>query len=262
MSPLFEGLHHPVVVAHRGASHTAPENTIAALAAAVQSTPSLGGIEIDVQVSADGHAVLYHDEHLHRLGRPGARVEDLGVAEVTRLEIGGHRVPTLRSVLAQFLDQTRLLVEVKMYGDLEADPVLRCRRTDAILGELLELGKGAERLRVLCFDAQTLRLMHVQAPHLRYVLNLGGQLPDPSRLSEEIAAGHLSALCVDIQILQPEFVALVHGQGVPVLTYTCNRAAEVDHALACGADAILADDTAWLASYLETLPQPGLPTAS
>ena len=43
----------------------------------------------------------------------------------------GERMPTLRQVLAQFLEQKQLCVELKMHGNLDADPLIRCRRTDA-----------------------------------------------------------------------------------------------------------------------------------
>jgi len=268
MNPLFGGHRRPLVVAHRGASSAAPENTLAALAAAVHATESLGAIELDVQVSADGHAVLYHNEYLDKAGRPGQRVDDLGVAELTNLDVGswhspafaGEQMPTLQRVLAEFLKQTPLFVELKMRGNLDEEPLLRCRRTDALLGELLGLGDlAAERLMVLCFDNQSLRLMHVQAPHLGYVLNIGGHLPAPSELADEI--GHLSALCVNIKILEPDFVAFAHGRSLPVLTFTCNDPAQVDRAIACGVDAILTDDPAWLARHLETMPQRDLHTA-
>lgn len=266
MNPLFGSHPVPLVVAHRGANRIAPENTLAALAAAMQSTRSLVGIEIDVQISADGHAVLYHDHCLDKAGRPGHPVESLGVEELTSLEVRGERIPTLRSVLARFLPSTRLLVELKMYGDLEADPLLRCRRTDVLLGELMELGElAAERLQVLSFDPQTLRLMHLQAPQLHYILNVGAQPRPPTRfseLTEEAHAGHLSGLCVEIEILEPDLVALARGAGLPVLTFTCNQPAQVDRALACGVDAILSDDPVWLARYLEAQPESGLPTAS
>jgi len=261
-TPLFGSQTRPVIVAHRGASSAAPENTLSALSTAMQATRNLAGIEIDVQFSADGHAILYHDEFLDKVGRTGTRVEDLGVAQLTELEIRGERIPTLSSVLALFARPTRLLLELKVYGDLEGDPMLRCRRADALLGELLPLGKAAAKwLMVLCFDHQVLRLMHVQAPHLRYVLNIGDRLPAPEELATT-GVSHLSALCVDIEILEPDFMAFARAQGLPVLVYTCNRPAQVDRALALGVDAILADDPAWLAGYLETLPRPGLPTAS
>lgn len=111
------------LIAHRGAPTRFPENTLPGIAAA------LGGgaryLEVDVQMSADGVPVLFHDATLERLcGVPGA-VADLGLADLSRLSPGDPRhfgaryaglvIPTLRELVALWRDwpQATLFVEVK-----------------------------------------------------------------------------------------------------------------------------------------------------
>ena len=102
--------------------------------------------------------------------------------------------------------------------------------------------------------------MHLQAPNLRYILNIESHLPAPQELADDIE--HLSALCVDVNIVNPDFVAFARDQGLPVLIFTCNEPAQVDRAVALGVDAIFSDDPAWLARRLWEQQRPKLPTAS
>lgn len=105
-------------VAHRGLHDIAagiPENSRAAFGAALAAGYA---IELDVRLSADGVAVVFHDATLERLcGRPG-RVADLSAAELGRLALLGtaETPPTFAEVLALVDGRTPLLVEVKNYG--------------------------------------------------------------------------------------------------------------------------------------------------
>ncbi len=107
------------VVAHRGASHEAPENTLAAL----ERAWSLGAeaCEIDARVSFDGQVVLMHDDSAHRTGGLRRKVADLTLAELKALDVGrwkgeryrGERVPTLAEALATVPRGRTLFVEIK-----------------------------------------------------------------------------------------------------------------------------------------------------
>jgi glycerophosphoryl diester phosphodiesterase len=116
-------------IAHRGLHGRAgPENSRAAIAAAVSAGY---GIEIDLQASRDGVAMVFHDAHLDRLTRAKGPVAARTWAELTRLRLRGtsERIPTLREVLALVAGRVPLLIEVKdqshtlgpVDGRLEAD---------------------------------------------------------------------------------------------------------------------------------------------
>ena len=77
MSDWFEA-HKPLIIGHRGASGEAPENTISACSLAVQHNAD--GIEIDVQLSADGRAVVMHDATVDRTTNGIGFVSDLTVS--------------------------------------------------------------------------------------------------------------------------------------------------------------------------------------
>src|SRR5207244_7475867 len=75
-----------LIIAHRGASACAPENTIAAFRAAIDA--GADGVEFDVQLARDGVPVVIHDFDLKRTGRRGERVADLTSAELGRVDVG------------------------------------------------------------------------------------------------------------------------------------------------------------------------------
>ena len=98
--------------AHHDRARGRPENSRAAVRAAVERGY---GIEIDLQPSADGVAMVFHDDHLMRLtGQPGA-VTDRDAADLARLTLAGgdDGVPTLAEVLALVAGRVPLLIEVK-----------------------------------------------------------------------------------------------------------------------------------------------------
>src|SRR3954468_23083058 len=94
-----------LVIAHRGASGHAPENTLAAFRRAV----ALGAtfIETDLQLSRDARFVAIHDDTVNRTTNGQGKVHDLSLAELRRLDAGswfgseyaGERIPTLEEIL-------------------------------------------------------------------------------------------------------------------------------------------------------------------
>ena len=109
------------VIAHRGASGYAPENTHAAFALAAKM--GVREVEFDLQFSKDRHIVLVHDAVLDRYGFPGCRVADMTLAELKALDMGkwfgdcqfsGERIATLDEILAAFGDRFIYHAEIKV----------------------------------------------------------------------------------------------------------------------------------------------------
>src|SRR5439155_1600574 len=165
----------PLIIAHRGASGTCPENTLVAFARAA----ALGAhmIELDVQLTRDGAVVVMHDWTLERTTDGSGAVCDRTLAEIRGLDAGawfgsafrGTRVPTLAEVLAAV--GLPVNVELKPVGDdgLEARALavvesagaparvvlssfdagaverLRAFAAEATLGGLWDAGPGGEQ---------------------------------------------------------------------------------------------------------------------
>lgn len=100
-----------LVIAHRGASAEAPENTLEAFRLGLAQ--GADALELDVRITRDGVAVVMHDATLDRTTDRSGAVAELALEEVQAARAGGSaRVPTLREVLEAF-PATPLLVEIK-----------------------------------------------------------------------------------------------------------------------------------------------------
>lgn len=118
----------PLVVAHRGASRIAPENTLAGFRAAVEL--GADAIELDVQRCADGHLVILHDLTLERTTDGFGPVAARSLSELKRLDAGrwfgtrfaGERIPTLEEALEAIPRNVVLFVELKLPAPPEPAP--------------------------------------------------------------------------------------------------------------------------------------------
>ncbi len=150
----------PLVVAHRGASSLAPENTMAAVRKALELNVDI--IEIDVHRSYDGELVVIHDDTVNRTTSGKGRVKDFTLDELKKLDAGrwfklsfwGERIPTLREVLEETKDKTVLLIELK--GE----------RTEVRTVELVrELGME-DQVIIQSFDFQQVQKVKQKAPEI------------------------------------------------------------------------------------------------
>ncbi|MFI1567325.1 glycerophosphodiester phosphodiesterase [Streptomyces sp. NPDC020490] len=243
----------PVVVAHRGASAYAPENTLPAVDAA--ALLGVSWVENDVQRTKDGELVVIHDDSLRRTtdaeqvfpGRAPWKVKDFTAAEIARLDAGswfgpayaGTRVPTLEQYLRRVgVHRQSLLLEIKspeLYPGIE-------RQTLKVLGNegWLDHRHLAARLVVQSFSAGSLRIVHDLEPGVRTAL-LGtpavSDLPayaaftdgiNPSYAS--VSAGYVSAV---------HALTGPHGSPLSVFIWTVDDVNTARRAAGYGVDGVI-----------------------
>lgn len=105
----------PLIIGHRGASAYAPENTLAAFGLAADQ--GADGIELDVQLSADGRLVIIHDFNVARMTGGVGRVSELTVQELQAFDAGaGQVIPTLDELFAMLGPRVLYDIEVKYFG--------------------------------------------------------------------------------------------------------------------------------------------------
>jgi glycerophosphoryl diester phosphodiesterase len=110
------------IMAHRGSAKAAPENTLAAFRQAI--TDKADWIELDVQETADGQVVVFHDSDFMKLSRVNLKIWDATMDKLKEIDIGSwfapqfsaERVPTLADVLNECRDRIRVNIELKYYG--------------------------------------------------------------------------------------------------------------------------------------------------
>jgi glycerophosphoryl diester phosphodiesterase len=111
-----------LIIAHRGSSWTAPENTLAAFRLAAEQRTDF--IELDVQESADGQVLVAHDSDLMKVAREATKIWEGDAATLRAVDIGSYkdpsfaaeRVPTLAEALAVCMGKCKVVVELKSYG--------------------------------------------------------------------------------------------------------------------------------------------------
>ena len=139
----------PLVIGHRGASAEAPENSMAAFSLALRY--GADGIELDVQLSADGVPVVMHDARVDRMTSGRGLVADLPLAALQALEMAqGERIPTLAEVLATFGSQLLYNIEVKDFGWRE-------RGTETAVAHLITTHHLEDNVLVSSFNPLALR---------------------------------------------------------------------------------------------------------
>jgi glycerophosphoryl diester phosphodiesterase len=162
-----------MVIAHRGFSDVAPENTVPAMKAAAQAGADL--VEFDVQRTADGHLIVVHDTTFSRTTDvatvfPGREADPVGaftLAEVRQLDAGSWKGPQFARTRVPTLDQ--LLTAIRPTGSgllLELkDPALYPGYESQVAGALASHGFiHSGRVYVHSFDASSLAAFHQVAP--------------------------------------------------------------------------------------------------
>lgn len=237
----------PLAIAHRGYSGKFPENTLTAFDAALEYP--IDGMEFDVQITADGVPIIFHDGNLRRVNKSLAMVRFRSAEQMARLDYGrwfdprfsGTGMLDLETFLTHYRGRGRLLLELK----IENGRTRQARRRLLVETVVAQVrAKQAEHsVEVLCFDLETLRECHQLAPELPCVLN-------QSKAAVIADAAFLSAYSCSVRALHADFVRDVHALGKPVYCFTVNDEKRLNHALGAGVDAVMSDHTPWLLDQL------------
>ncbi|GAA4036220.1 hydrolase [Allokutzneria multivorans] len=226
-------------IAHRGASHDAPENTLAAMRLGVRMGADL--VETDVQRTKDGHLVLMHDTTLARTtdveqvfpARAPWKIADFTLAEIKRLDAGswknpkfaGERVPTLPELLRVLApSKAGLLLEAKapeLYPGIERE-ITR------------QLGAWPVHAQVQSFNWPWIKAYRALSP--KAVLGVLGtpkveELAEIARYSDQVNPPHASATA--------DYVAAVHKHRMKVNVWTVDTADLMRALIARKADGII-----------------------
>lgn len=223
----------PLVTYHRGDCSIAPENTMPAFRSAILKKGDR--IELDVQMTKDGVAVVTHDTNLRRCTGKNAKVYDLTFAEVEQLDAGswfstrfaGTRIPSLEEVLQLCRGKIDLNVEIKPSA---ATPTLEAE-TVRLLREY-----GFEGHCVITSQSyETLHKVKELAPDIPtgYILALGVgnyyDLPDADFFS------------VETTFITSGMVNQIHLRGKTVSAWTIDREEDAKHMMELGADDLITD---------------------
>jgi glycerophosphoryl diester phosphodiesterase len=251
------------VIAHRGASGTFAEHTLAAYQLAIEQ--GADGLECDVRLTADGHLVCVHDRTVDRTSNGRGVVSTLELAQLTELDFGGWKlggseeadwtspehtsVLTLERLLELHADAGRrveLAIETKhptRYAGLVEKRLLELLRRFGLVPEGPGPGpraadEPASPVRIMSFSQLSLRRVRQMAPQLPTVFLMervlpwlrDGSLPHGARIA---GPG------IDLVRANPGYVAALHRAGHRVHVWTVDEPEDVELCLRLGVEAII-----------------------
>ena len=230
------------IIAHRGASASAPENTMAAVREAIEA--GADWVEIDVQETADGEVVVFHDSDFMKLAGVDLKIWDATIDQLRDIDIGSsfdasfkdERVPTLDEVLAACKGKVGVNIELKYYGhdesleqrvldivdarDMSRDVIYMSLKLDAV-----------KKMKQLKPDAQVGLLMSVSAGDLQSL--------------------EADFLAVNANFVDRRFVKRAHEVNKDVYVWTVNDAIAMSSMVGRGVDGLITDKPALAKSVLQ-----------
>lgn len=226
------------IYAHRGASGTYPENTLAAFQATAQL--DIHGVEFDVHLTKDGELVVIHDEKVDRTSDGTGYVKDLSLAELRAFDFGswfstefaGEKIPTLEEVLGIF-QTTSHHINIELKSDIFAYEGMGQK----VLYEIEKMGM-ADRVVISSFDHEAVREFKKAAPHVEVAILTMEVLVDAYDYARVIPA---DALHIFLPTAMRKMAKEALVKGAILRVYTVN---EEEHAQALqqvGVHAIFTD---------------------
>ncbi|MEM1445530.1 MAG: glycerophosphodiester phosphodiesterase [Planctomycetota bacterium] len=259
-------MNEPLIIAHRGASYEAPENTLAAFALAWAQDAD--GFECDVWLTGDGHVVCLHDADTGRVGNAGGDkgsglpVMETTFADLQAVDVGrwkderfaGQTPPLLREVLKLVGPRQRVFVEIK---SKDGSGILAA---PAVVAVIDESGLPPEQITIISFDADVVAWVKEQRPawtvnwltSFRRHAGVGRWSPsidEVLRTLRETGADGLGCKAVFSQVTR-SFVARLREQGYGFHLWTINEPDVARRAVELAVDSITTDRPAYIRQSL------------
>lgn len=224
----------PLIIAHRGASAEAPENTLAAFRRALASQAD--AIELDVHLTRDGIPVVFHDDNLRRLTGVRGRLSGKTWLELKPLRVlkSAEGIPRLADVLA--FTRRRIVVQIELKRGAAVAPVVaaikKARAARWVILASFESGLVAEAARL--------------APTIpRMLIADGGR--SLASIARQLRACAADGLSIDHRVLRSAAdVVFFQARGFSVWCWTVNETRAATRLMAWGVDGLLGDNPALL----------------
>lgn len=245
-------------VAHRGGSHLAPENTMAAFRTAL--TLPIDAIECDVQMSRDGRAIIFHDYTVERLTDGEGNILDLDFAALRSLNAAAHfrdgwpqmqKIPTLQEVLKFAKGRTFVYIEIKFakrdgaysrYPNIAETVVQEVRAANML-----------DKVLIISFDWPMLMQIKSLEPLLQTgaIVSSSQWKPEVDEtqggkqaaeiLVSQLATLHVDWVNLDKELFSETILATVHQHHLKLGLWTVNTLEELQRFADAGVDSLTSD---------------------
>ncbi|MCA9375552.1 MAG: glycerophosphodiester phosphodiesterase [Candidatus Doudnabacteria bacterium] len=228
----------PLLVAHRGASAFAFENTMASFDKAIEQGTKI--VEFDVQMTRDRQLIVFHDTDIDRLTWGSGMVHHFSLKEVRKLRILGEAgIPTLEEVVSTYKDKVKFFVEIKDIPEA-VDDVLELLASHGILDDVLICSFDEEVLRKARAKSKTVTLGYLRwtvwKKHIAFAKSLD-----------------LDAIHANDVFLTKAHVQRIHEAGLKAIAWTPTWKWWVRRALRMGVDGLVTNRVDVARTVVETL---------
>jgi glycerophosphoryl diester phosphodiesterase len=233
------------VTAHRGSSAVAPENTMAAVKLAIEE--GADWVEIDVQETADGEVVVFHDSDFMKVANKDLKIWDATMADLKDIDVGSwrsedykdQRVPTLGEVLDTCKGRVGVNIELKYYGD-------HAVQLEQRVVEVVEAHGMASDVVIMSLKVDAVEKMKETRPDWKVGLLMSVSAGDLENVNADF-------LAVNASFADREFIRSAHNaeKRKDVYVWTVNDAATMSIMISRGVDSLITDKPALAREVLE-----------
>jgi glycerophosphoryl diester phosphodiesterase len=241
---LYQGAGTPdnvAVIAHRGAAGIRPENTMAAMEAAIKD--GTDWLEVDVQETAEGEVIVIHDSDFMKIAGNPLKVWDATAAKLANIDVGSwfdpaysnERTPTLRQVLIAARGRTNVLVELKYYGhdvDLAGRVAAIVEQTDMVANTAF-----------MSLNRDQMARMKAARPDWRVGLLAATAIGDLSKVETDF-------LAVSASSASAGFIARARKAGKDVYVWTVDDPLTMSRMMSRGAVGLITNEPAMAAQTI------------
>ncbi|MFP5200890.1 MULTISPECIES: glycerophosphodiester phosphodiesterase [Bacillus] len=227
------------IIAHRGSSSAAPENTFAAFDLAVQQGADY--IELDVQLTMDQHVAVIHDVTVDRTTNGSGLVKSYTLDQLKKLDAGSwfdsqyanERIPTLQEILERYSQRVGILIEIK-------HPKQQIGIEKAVV-DIINRFAYSRHIMVQSFDANALQRVKAYAPSLRTAFIIK---PSAFKLTKRKLAEYSSfADCLNMKktMINRWLIDRIHSFGMDVFIWTVKDQKTADRMKTYPIDGVVTD---------------------
>lgn len=242
-------LGQPSIIAHRGASWDAPENTVAAARLAWEL--GADAVEVDVYLAKDNRVMVIHDKDTKRTAAgknnmtirstPSLVLRDLDVGSWKSTEYKGEKIPFLSEIIETVPEGKQLVVEIKDNSDILPH-----------IGRCLEKSGKSDQIVFISFGWETILDAKKAFPANKCYWLSSSKSGLKGKMEEASKAG-LAGVNLHFKVIDREVMEMADGHNLEVLTWTVNDPAVAKAMADLGVKGITTDRPAWLKEEMEKL---------
>ncbi|SHM54458.1 glycerophosphodiester phosphodiesterase [Gracilibacillus kekensis] len=231
-----------ILVAHRGASYHAPENTLGAFQRGIELNADY--LECDVQLTKDGHVVIMHDKRIDRTTNFYGMVKDLTLEELKKVDAGlmfstdyiGEEILTLEELLIALNPGAGIMIEIKypdLYPDIEEKVV-----------NIIKDYQDKHKIIVQSFDFDVIKKVKKLLPDVETGVIVSKRKLNTTEIAD--LANYVNVINYNVNYLSKDIVEAAHNNDIMVTAWSIKKQKHFNKAMELGVDGIVTNFPDWI----------------